>query len=389
MSNDLTSKRAPIDLTKNVAILWNRLSSSSHLRPRQAYSDVPFSSFYTPTTHRRPQSLQARYAMAPSAVYIASSPSQVTIQTHTVAKPAVVAAVPATGPALTIGSPATAQDGKYQRLITSLEHSREVERHMVDRLLDGATTLPPSKFASIHVTLSPAEYGNLASRIAELLAQLVAGLEPLGTLHLLNLGSSLPSLPSDLTHAGFTVLSATQEGTLTAQKPAHSAGAPTSLKTASAAALPLRRKADPDRKASKKALWTLNAPSTPSIDAESLLTAADRERPATCEPAVRGAPRRKKACKNCTCGLAELEAEELAQSNVVLLDGKVDGQAIEVSQAEKERLMAAAAAAPKATSSCGNCYLGDAFRCSSCPYRGLPAFKPGEKVEIDLGMDDI
>ncbi|PIL37056.1 hypothetical protein GSI_00748 [Ganoderma sinense ZZ0214-1] len=252
-----------------------------------------------------------------------------------------------------------------------------------------ATTLPSAKFASIHVTLSPSEYDTLVSRIRELLAQLLAGLEPLGTLHLLNLGSSLPSLPTDLTHAGFIVLTATQEGTLTAQKPAHSVAAPTPLKGAPTAALPLRRKADPDRKASKKALWTLNAPSTPSIDAESLLTAADRERPVACEPAVRGAPRRKKACKNCTCGLAELEAEELAQSKVVLLDGKVDGQAIEVSQAEKERLMAAAAAAPKATSSCGNCYLGDAFRCSSCPYRGLPAFKPGEKVEIDLGMDDI
>ena len=234
-----------------------------------------------------------------------------------------------------------------------------------------ATTLPNSKFASVHVSLSPPEYENLAPRIPDLLAQLLKGLEPLGTLHLLNLGSSLPTLPSDLTLAGFTVLSATEKGTLIAQKPAHTAGASTSLKTAPAAALPLRRKAaDPDKKASKKALWTLSAPATPSIDAESLLTPADRERPAACEPAVRGAPRRKKACKNCTCGLAELEAEELAQSKVVLLDGKVDGQAIEVSQAEKERLMAAAAAAPKATSSCGNCYLGDAFRCSSCPYRG-------------------
>ncbi len=241
---------------------------------------------------------------------------------------------------------------------------------VIDALLL-ATALPPSSFASVHVSLSPVEYNALAPRISQLLAQLLAGLEALGTLHILNLDSALPNLPAELTLSGFVVLSANQEGALIAQKPAHSAAPSVSLKTAPSAALPLRKKTDPDRKASKKALWSLNAPSTPTIDAESLLTAADRERPAVCEPAVRGAARRKKACKNCTCGLAELEAEELAQSNVVLLDGAPDGQAKEVTQAEKDRLMAAASAAPKATSSCGNCYLGDAFRCSGCPFRGM------------------
>lgn len=93
------------------------------------------------------------------------------------------------------------------------------------------------------------------------------------------------------------------------------------------------------------------------IDEDSLLTEEDLKKPqlplvGDCEV---GSTR--KACKNCTCGRAEEEEK-----------------------AVKLGLTAEQINNPK--SACGSCGLGDAFRCSGCPYKGLPPFKLGEKVSL-------
>lgn len=62
-----------------------------------------------------------------------------------------------------------------------------------------------------------------------------------------------------------------------------------------------------------------------------------------------------KPCENCTCGKKELY--ETATGVEKLETGQVE-------------------------SSCGKCYLGDAFRCASCPFLGKPAFEAGDKVKL-------
>lgn len=86
--------------------------------------------------------------------------------------------------------------------------------------------------------------------------------------------------------------------------------------------------------------------------------------------------RRRRACKDCTCGLADkIEAEDKERRenadkelNVMKLD---TGDLTELDFTVEGK-----------TGSCGSCALGDAFRCDGCPYMGLPAFKPGQEVQI-------
>ncbi|XP_069750220.1 anamorsin-like [Narcine bancroftii] len=91
------------------------------------------------------------------------------------------------------------------------------------------------------------------------------------------------------------------------------------------------------------------------IDSDELLDENDLKKPDSASfhaMSCGDGKKKKRACKNCTCGLAE-ELGGREPKDVKTLQVK---------------------------SSCGSCSLGDAFRCASCPYMGMPAFKPGEQI---------
>ncbi|KAK6886496.1 Fe-S cluster assembly protein DRE2 [Candida tropicalis] len=107
--------------------------------------------------------------------------------------------------------------------------------------------------------------------------------------------------------------------------------------------------------------------------------------------------KRKKACKDCTCGLKELEEEEIKSQGKLqdtVLANMAQSATIEAIKIEErmkknkikfteEDLSEIDFTVAGKTGGCGSCSLGDAFRCDGCPFLGLPPFKPGEVVRID------
>ncbi|TAQ90661.1 hypothetical protein B7494_g960 [Chlorociboria aeruginascens] len=110
------------------------------------------------------------------------------------------------------------------------------------------------------------------------------------------------------------------------------------------------------------------------IDENTLLTEEDMKGPQQqCQPKP---GRRRRACKDCTCGLAaQFEAEDKARRAEA-------NTSLNILKLQSDDLIESDFTVQGKTGSCGNCSLGDAFRCTSCPYIGLPAFKPGQEVQI-------
>jgi hypothetical protein len=116
-------------------------------------------------------------------------------------------------------------------------------------------------------------------------------------------------------------------------------------------------------------LWKLtqNGADTPTIDESSLLTDDDLKRRETIQRPDCDIKRTRKACKNCSCGLRELLLEEKDDLPAGLGGGKQT-----VSEGQPANGAVKTVSTGAVTSSCGSCYLGDAFRCASCPYLGMP-----------------
>lgn len=112
--------------------------------------------------------------------------------------------------------------------------------------------------------------------------------------------------------------------------------------------------------------------------------------------------KRRKACKDCTCGLKELEESE--EANTRSLQDSILGKMAQLATLEaikieerlknskvkftEEELAEIDFTVEGKTGGCGSCALGDAFRCDGCPYLGLPPFKPGEAITLaGLGED--
>jgi len=199
----------------------------------------------------------------------------------------------------------------------------------------------------------------------EILAEIARVLKPNGRL---NLTESIPTpretgaaLLSALTLSGFVSASSSSSSTaslvsVNCKKPGFEVGESSALK------LNLKKKKGKPAatEIKKAAIWSLDADDMKDaevdlMDPDSLLDESDYVKPDPlslkydCGTNKAG---KKKACKNCVCGLAE----ELDAGKPITTR------------------------AP--SSACGSCYLGDAFRCASCPYLGMPAFKAGEKITL-------
>jgi hypothetical protein len=149
------------------------------------------------------------------------------------------------------------------------------------------------------------------------------------------------------------------------------------LSSTNSTSLPLRNSTSRTAKAS---LWAFTAPikgtQSITIDESTLLTQQDLQRPTLIKRDDCDVKKTRKACKNCSCGLAELLLDEEEQDDLVQAGFEPSSLSLPSSTETAppgiggEKKKGVRKIKSTVTSSCGNCYLGDAFRCGGCPYLG-------------------
>lgn len=266
---------------------------------------------------------------------------------------------------LLISPPALAsQEGELTKILTSFPVRPDLQ--MLDRLTTNIVQLPQDHYDNIILASSD---DTTIQQLVPILATLLAALKPGRSVHIP--AGAQGEFKTDAIIAGFAVNSGADGMILTR---------PEIIQTS----VPLRSKRkpkDPEKAARLRA--ALSTPATSTIDENSLLQAEDYIRPVIQQPAecLPTAGKRRKACKTCTCGLKELEESEIRAQNAAQ-------QKVSLPGSELAEVDFTAMGSKNPVSSCGSCYLGDAFRCSGCPYLGMPAFKPGEKVQLTTNFGD-
>lgn len=222
--------------------------------------------------------------------------------------------------------------------------------HTVEQLGEVLKILKPEGKLILREAVTPKSSGNVLKTVEKLAVTLkLTGLT--------NISDAKPILLSNIEIEKIKELLKTKESLsvieIQCQKPNFEVG--------SSAKLSFAKPAEPVKPSAQVAsVWKLDDTvdeDIETIDSDALLDESDLTKPDPSSLRVCGTTGKKKACKNCSCGLAEeLEAES----------------------GPKETFTK--------TSACGNCYLGDAFRCASCPYLGMPSFKPGEKIQLSTNQ---
>ncbi|EPX74295.1 anamorsin family protein [Schizosaccharomyces octosporus yFS286] len=285
---------------------------------------------------------------------------------------------------LVLTSPSFASsEQELKHVLSLIDPNSERELQMIDRVQSNLVTLPVNKYISVIVALDTADWSSVLTPI---FPQVFACVQPGGNLRVhSSVGNNDGSFEMTALMAGWMIES---KDPWILSRPAQVEAVPIKLnRSKDGTSKETTKPLDFSKSDKQAALSSIkdgeDEEDQDVIDEDELIDEADRTgdnvlRPPECKPAPN---KKKRACKNCTCGLREMEQKESSKASAQLETVKLNDTS-EIDFTEKLK-------SKNAVSSCGNCYLGDAFRCSGCPYIGLPAFNPGDPIVLAENRDKM